>query len=233
MDKTLNHHDVTEITEKLLKVQTKSKVLGQLLKLPPGSVEAIIQQYRNPQDQLLHVIEEFVKQVEPRPTWRVILEALRKKLIGDHRLAQDIKDSISSSCSSLASSHKSVAKDVKAATLPSPSSKRGVASGRKKPTSTVRASRPGIHSPASRTSFKSRRSLAHAPAKHMSKLEAATGARLSEPKQQLWPQGAESKIGWPQNVSSEISKTKGTSSMAKSRASTSSSATSSTSADCK
>ena len=241
MDKTLNKDDVIKITGRLLDVQTKSEVLSHLLKLPSGRRGAIIQQYRDPHDQLLHVIGEFVKQVEPRPTWRFILDALRDEQIGDHSLAQDIEDSISSPCSSLASSHKSVAADVKATTLPSPSSKRGEASasGRKKPAPTIRASRPGIHSPTSRTSFKSPRSSAHAPAKHTSKPQAATGAqaatgtRLSEPKQQLQSQGAKSKIGRPQNVSSEISKAKKTSSMPKSRALTSSSATSSTSADCK
>ena len=51
-------------------------------------MDSILQQYRDPRDQLFHIIDEFVRQVEPKPTWRTILEALRSPLIGEASLAQ-------------------------------------------------------------------------------------------------------------------------------------------------
>ena len=90
-DRLLSQDDVPDVVCGILDVQTKSDLLGRVLKLPAATVESIHLQYSDPQKCLFHVIDEFVKQVEPPPTWRVILEALRNPLIGQHRLAQEIE----------------------------------------------------------------------------------------------------------------------------------------------
>ena len=53
-------------------------------------MDAIVQQYASPQERLFQVIDEFVKQLDPQPTWRVIVQALRNPLIREYRLAQKI-----------------------------------------------------------------------------------------------------------------------------------------------
>ena len=90
-DRILSQDDVPDVVCDILDVQTKSDLFGRVLKLPATTVESIHQQYSNPQDRLFHIIDELVKQVEPPPTWRVILEALRNRLIGHSRLAQEIE----------------------------------------------------------------------------------------------------------------------------------------------
>ena len=90
-DKTLNQDDVADVVCEILDVQTKSKTFGRVLKLPKATVDAIHCRYSETQDCLFHVIDEFVKQLEPRPTWRVILNALRNPLIDHSRLAQEIE----------------------------------------------------------------------------------------------------------------------------------------------
>ena len=90
-DRILSQDDVPDVVCEILDVQTKSDLFGRVLKLPATNVESIHQQYSNPQERLFHIIDELVKQVEPPPTWRVILEALRNRLIGHSRLAQDIE----------------------------------------------------------------------------------------------------------------------------------------------
>ena len=90
-DRILAQDDVPDVVCEILDVQTKSDLFGRVLKLPAATVESIHQQYSDPQDRLFHIVDELVKQVEPPPTWRVILEALRNRLIGQHRLAQDIE----------------------------------------------------------------------------------------------------------------------------------------------
>ena len=90
-DRILNQDDVPDVVCEILDVRTKSDKFGRVLKLPKASVDSIYQQYSDPQDRLFAVIDEFVKQVEPLPTWRVIVEALMNPLIGQHRLAQEIE----------------------------------------------------------------------------------------------------------------------------------------------
>ena len=82
---------MTEICSDIIAAQTKSEQLGRVLKVPIHTVESIIQQYSKSEDRLFHVIDEFVKQIDPTPTWRVILEALRNPLVNLTRLAEDIE----------------------------------------------------------------------------------------------------------------------------------------------
>ena len=90
-DRILSQDDVSDVVRDIHEVQTKSEEFGRVLKIPKPTVDAIHQQYSDPKLRLLHVLDEFVKQVEPTPTWRVIVEALRHPLIGQHRLAQEIE----------------------------------------------------------------------------------------------------------------------------------------------
>ena len=86
-DRTLNQEDVPKVACEILEVQTKSKRFGRVLGLPKVTVDSIHQQNSDLQERLICVLDEFVKQIEPPPTWRVIAEALRNPLIGFHRLA--------------------------------------------------------------------------------------------------------------------------------------------------
>ena len=95
LNKTLTHADVTEVTGRLLEVSTKTDVFGRLLQLPKATIDSIHSQYTDPQRRLFHLLDEFAKQVEPRPTWSLILGALRHPLMKEHSLAQSIEDSLS------------------------------------------------------------------------------------------------------------------------------------------
>ena len=91
MDKTLATDDAVKILEELLPAQNKSHPLGLVLNLPYHEVEAIHMQYQNPQERLLRVIIEFLNQVEPRPTWEVIVEALRSRAVNLPALARRVE----------------------------------------------------------------------------------------------------------------------------------------------
>ena len=91
-DRTLNQEDVPNVVCEILEVQTKSKTFGRVLGLPRVTVDSVHQQNSDPQECLFGVLDEFVKQVEPPPTWRVIVDALRNRLISQHRLAQEIEN---------------------------------------------------------------------------------------------------------------------------------------------
>ena len=70
-------------------MQTKSKLFGRVLQLPPHTVDRIHVQYSDPEECLFQVMDEFVKQVEPRPTWRAIVNALKDPLTS---LAEEIEN---------------------------------------------------------------------------------------------------------------------------------------------
>ena len=88
---TLTPDDAVDVLEELLPAQNKSYELGLKLKLPHHVVEAIHDTYSKPRSRLLHVIIEFTKQIEPRPTWRVIVKALRSRVVDLPALANTVE----------------------------------------------------------------------------------------------------------------------------------------------
>ena len=90
VDETLKSDDVSEILDELVEAQNHSKVLGVKL-LPPHEVEAIHRQYQDSKVRLLHILLAFTRQIQPRPTWRVIVEALRSPSVNLPALAARVE----------------------------------------------------------------------------------------------------------------------------------------------
>ena len=90
-DETLQPNDAMEILEEILPAQNHSYVLGMKLKLPPHVVDAIHSKEMEPEIYLLKVISEFLNEVGSRPTWRVIVEALRSPAVRLHQLANKVE----------------------------------------------------------------------------------------------------------------------------------------------
>ena len=88
MDETLTEGDVTYIFEALLPAMSQAHVLGLKLNLPSHEVEAICATFLNPQYRLLQVILAFLRRAEPRPTWRIIVDALKSPAVNLAALAK-------------------------------------------------------------------------------------------------------------------------------------------------
>jgi hypothetical protein len=91
MDETLQPDDIADMLDELLPSQHQSYVLGLKLKLPHEEVEAIHCQYLDPIERLLHILLSFTRQKEPRPTWRIIVDALRSPPVNLQRLAMQVE----------------------------------------------------------------------------------------------------------------------------------------------
>ena len=89
--KTLSQDDAVEIVEELLPAKNQSVFLAGKLKIPDHTVETIHKEQTDQKERLYRVIQEFLKQVEPRPTWRIILDVLRSPVVNLPRLAEDIE----------------------------------------------------------------------------------------------------------------------------------------------
>ena len=90
-DKTLTPDDAIKVVEELLDVQ-KIRFFGLKLQLSERIVNAIHTRYPDPHEQLYYIIHEFLKRVEPRPTWTFIVNVLRSDLINQPLLAQSIEN---------------------------------------------------------------------------------------------------------------------------------------------
>ena len=77
--------------EELLPAQTKSYELGLKLKLPQHVVEAIHSKDIPADQYLLRILIKFLQQVNPRPTWRVIVEALKAPAVNLPGLAMRVE----------------------------------------------------------------------------------------------------------------------------------------------
>ena len=90
-DEILRDDDLAEVLRQLLKAKNKAYELGLELKLPQYEVESIRDTYQDPQERLTRVIEKFLKQACPEPTWRVIVHALKSPLVNNAQLAKEIE----------------------------------------------------------------------------------------------------------------------------------------------
>ena len=87
----LRDDDLAKVLRQLVKAKNKAYEIGLELKLPQYEVESIRDTYQDPQDRLTRVIEKFLKQAYPEPTWRVIVDALRSPLVNNAQLAKEIE----------------------------------------------------------------------------------------------------------------------------------------------
>ena len=90
-DATLTPDDASDVLEELLPAQNKSYELGLKLKLPQHEVEAIHSRHLSSDERLREILIKFLKQAEPRATWRVIIEALRSPTVDDKALARKVE----------------------------------------------------------------------------------------------------------------------------------------------
>ena len=74
-----------------MEAQNKSRVFGLKLNLPLHVVDSIQLTIAEPCDRLLQVLIEFMKQTNPRPTWRVIADALRSPAVNLPHLAMKVE----------------------------------------------------------------------------------------------------------------------------------------------
>ncbi|CAI8016700.1 hypothetical protein GBAR_LOCUS10228 [Geodia barretti] len=86
--------DAGKILEKLLDAQNKSFMLGLGLNLRLRDIEAIHARYTDPRERLLHIIIAFLREEEPRPTWSVILEALRNPIVSLTAVARRVETAL-------------------------------------------------------------------------------------------------------------------------------------------
>ncbi|CAI8024815.1 hypothetical protein GBAR_LOCUS14380, partial [Geodia barretti] len=87
----LTPNDAVKVLEELLPAQNESYELGLRLNLKPHDVKSIHATVSVPRKRLLQIVLEFLNQVEPRPTWRVIVDALKSPAVNLPQLAMTLE----------------------------------------------------------------------------------------------------------------------------------------------
>ena len=91
MDDILTESDAVDILEELTEAQNCANLLGFMFGIKPSEVEAIQAMYQNPKERLCQIILAFLRQAEPPPTWRAIVNALRSPIVNLTALAKRVE----------------------------------------------------------------------------------------------------------------------------------------------
>ena len=87
----LTAKDAVKVLEELLPAQNQSYELGLTLNLPPHEVKSIHNTFTDPRKRLLQIVMAFLNQVDPQPTWRVIVDALKSPVVNLPQLARAVE----------------------------------------------------------------------------------------------------------------------------------------------
>ena len=90
-DKILTEEDAAAIMEELTKAQNKAKLLGLMLGIKPVEVETICKMCQDPKERLSQIILAFLRQAEPPPMWRAIVNALKSATVNLTGLAKRVE----------------------------------------------------------------------------------------------------------------------------------------------
>ena len=84
--------DLYDVYGELYEVRTQWRPLGGILRVGPANLDAVGAQYRDiPDDCLRETLSHWLKQVNPLPTWKVIVDALRNPMMEQAALAQNLE----------------------------------------------------------------------------------------------------------------------------------------------
>ena len=77
----MTESDASTILEELAEAQNSAILLGLMLNIKPVEVETIQVMYQNPKERLCGIILAFLRQADPPPTWRAIVNALNSPIV--------------------------------------------------------------------------------------------------------------------------------------------------------
>ena len=87
----LTKNDLRIVRNGVLSVSSKWYDLGLELGISPDHLDAIRKGNDDPQDCLREVLKRWLADVEPAPTWRTVIIALRNPAVGHHSLAEELE----------------------------------------------------------------------------------------------------------------------------------------------
>ena len=87
--------ELSDVVEKLHEVREKWYSIGIQLKVPASTLKAIESNTKNVDRALCDMIDVWLKQIEPKPTWAGIVKALRCRSVDESLLAKKLESEFS------------------------------------------------------------------------------------------------------------------------------------------
>ena len=89
----LSVDDLGDVKEELYTARTKWYDVGLKLKVPIDTLDSIRSQYDDHGDQLCEMLKPWLKgAAKSNPQWKVLVEVLRSRLIGESKLADSLEE---------------------------------------------------------------------------------------------------------------------------------------------
>ena len=87
----LTEGDLATVLNEIFEARVHAYYVGLNLKVSTDVLESIESQYSDDRRRLHHVILEFLKRIDPKPTWRAIVDALKSPTVNMAKLAEKIE----------------------------------------------------------------------------------------------------------------------------------------------
>ena len=84
--------DLPDVRREVFKVRTKWYDVGLELRVPVHTLDSIRLQFTDPADCLRETLKEWLKGIEPKPTWGALVDALRSDVVREHCLAREVEE---------------------------------------------------------------------------------------------------------------------------------------------
>lgn len=89
----LNEADLFDLQEELYPIRAKWRFFGLALKVPLHELDSIQREQSNNCTALCEVITYWLRNsIEPKPSWRVVINALNSRSVGSARLGKDLEE---------------------------------------------------------------------------------------------------------------------------------------------
>jgi len=87
----LTEGDLVTVLNEIYEARVRAHFVGLNLKIPTDVLESIKTRYDDDGERLYYVIMEFLKRLDPKPTWRAIVDALKSPTVNMAKLAEKIE----------------------------------------------------------------------------------------------------------------------------------------------
>ena len=88
----LSPGDLATVLKELYEARTKWYYIGLELKVPWVTLDSIKAQSDDEQERLLEALKHWLKTVDPKPTWQVLVDALRSCVVEENQLANSLEE---------------------------------------------------------------------------------------------------------------------------------------------
>jgi len=87
----LNPGDLITVLEKIHTASTKWCNIGLQLRVPKNTLDSLKVQFTDPRECLRELLNEWLKQIDPTPTWKALIDALNSPTVGEGQLAEGLR----------------------------------------------------------------------------------------------------------------------------------------------